>query len=93
MSRDKQGSKTGRRERHLAREQKMRERKKLRKARAARFAHLPGQQLTPRVKTEMLEMLTVPKLRELATERGVAFLSKDRKPDLIAKIIAAQATT
>lgn len=39
-----QGAKAGRRERHLAREAKNRERKMLRKARAARFAHLPGQQ-------------------------------------------------
>jgi hypothetical protein len=44
MSRNKQGSKTGRRERHIARATALKERKRLTKQRAERYAHLPGQQ-------------------------------------------------
>ena len=40
---NKNGSKVGRTERHKARQRALRERKRLRKARAAQYAHLPGQ--------------------------------------------------
>jgi hypothetical protein len=120
MSREKQGSKAGRREKHLARVAALKARKRLRKARAARFAHLPGQQPThgsdrvgrpvPRaVDIELraiamdtlavlaaadatgLESLTVAKLQLRCAADGIEYRAKDRKADLIAKMIASQA--
>lgn len=96
MSRNKQGSKAGRRERHLAREAQMRERKHLRKARAARFAHLPGQQashgpdhvpLKPgRTSLPALDKMDMARLRDLAKDAGCEVRSRHRKADLIAMI-------
>lgn len=93
MSRNKQGSKTGRRE-HLARQAALREAKKRRKARAARFAHLPGQQaenlpaFRSARQTRPLHGLTVTTLRKLAREAGCEVRDRHRKAELIAMIEA-----
>ncbi len=44
MPRGKQGLKSGRKERNLAFQRNLKDRKRLRKQRAEQFAHLPGQQ-------------------------------------------------
>lgn len=99
MSANNAGFKAGRRERHLAREAKNRERKMLRKARAARFAHLPGQRpdhgsdrVAPKpgkYPLPALAKMDMPRLRGLATDAGCEVRSRHRKADLIAMIEAA----
>lgn len=97
MSRNKQGTKVGRAERHKARERAMRERKRLRKQRAEQYAHLSGQQgregtrePTP-LKAPLrmdLESMTVGRLREVCEGHGIPTRSRDKKADLILKIDA-----
>lgn len=95
MSRNKQGTKAGRRERHIAAAGAQKERKRQRKARAARYAHLPGQQprpvapVAPAVNVGELRSMTVAVLRDMALARGLACTTKTRKADLIAMIEAA----
>jgi hypothetical protein len=100
MSRNKQGSKAGRRERHLAHQAAMKDRKRVRKARAARFAHLPGQRPdhgSDRVSLNLgrplprpaLATMSVGYLRELAKVKGCKVRSRHRKAELIAMIEAA----
>lgn len=102
MSRASKPAKTGRRERHLARQAAVKAAKKLRRERAARFARLPGQQPThgadrvqpqgsPRVPRPSLNNMDVPRLRELARAAGCKVRSRHRKADLIAMIEAREA--
>jgi hypothetical protein len=103
MSRNKQGSKTGRRERHLARQAELKARKKVAKARAARFAHLPGQRAThgiervapaklPPLSAPALDNMSVGRLREIAKAKGCEVRSRHRKAELIAMIEAKYET-
>lgn len=93
---NKNGSKVGRAERHKARQRALRERKRLRKARAAQYAHLPGQfsaiaraTRAPKPPLRMdLEHMTVGRLREICEGHGIQTRSRDKKADLIAKIDA-----
>ena len=83
MSRDKQGSKAGRRERQ----------EPTPRSAPTVSVRIVGDSSRAVASLRDLQagtlgLLTVPKLRALATERGVEFLSKDRKADLIAKIVA-----
>lgn len=98
MPRSKQGAKANRRERHLAFTAELKARKRLRKQRAAKFAHLPGQQPPMRpVATKpgkapapALTDMNVSRLREIARDRGCDVRSRHRKADLIAMIQQAQ---
>lgn len=101
MSRASKPAKSGRRERHLARQSALKAAKRLRRERAAKFAHLPGQQPThgadrvrPRGRVgypiKMLPDLSMPELRIVAANAGCKVLSRNRKAELIAIIEAAQ---
>lgn len=96
MSAKAAGSKAGRRERHLARQAVLKERKAIRKARAARYAHLPGQQPTHgsdriqpkpgRYPLPALDNMSMDRLRGMAREAGCEVRSRHRKAELIAMI-------
>lgn len=93
MSRASKPAKTGRCERHLARQSALKAAKRLRRERAARFAHLPGQQPTHgsrRFAARSLNHRSVPELRDLAKDAGCEPRSRHRKAELIAMIEAAQ---
>lgn len=94
MPRGKQGLKSGRKERNIAFQHKLRARKRLRKQRAEQFAHLPGQQaqIAPvAVETErswfnradLDKGFTVGELRDLARQKDLPVRSRDRKSDII----------
>lgn len=97
MPRSKQGAKATRRERHVAYTAELKARKRLRKQRAALFAHLPGQQpsiasqpaVAVAVNVGQLREMSVPALRELAVGRGCDVRSRHRKAELVAMIEAA----
>lgn len=99
MPRSKQGAKANRRERHLAYTAELKARKRLRKQRAAVFAHLPGQQPTIAneptvvlaVNVGSLREMSVPVLRDMARGRGCDVRSRHRKAELVAMIEQASA--
>ncbi len=80
MSVKAEGSKAGRRGRHLARQAALKERKRIRKARAARFAHLPGQQPQRHVPPALDAELRSIAADTLAVHRQIADLALDNMP-------------